>query len=276
MPELFLGQRRIWYRHGNDRHDPAQPTVVFVHGAGGSSLTWIYQLRALRRSLNCVAPDLPGHGKSDDDTALTTIADYAEALLGILDALALEHVALVGHSMGAAVALECVRRAPGRFGALAALGAGPLIPVSPLIIEALRGTGQVYVRFLEDLAFSPTTPRRFVEKTTAAGLPAPREVVTRDFRACEGWDRRGQLAQIDLPSLLVVGRDDAMTPVPLVESLAAELRGARVRLEIVEDAGHMVMIEQHKHVNELLAAFIAAALPAQPAGANTPDAIDPT
>src|SRR5690606_33345481 len=68
MPEIQAGSRSIWIRRGADALQPDQPTVVFVHGAGGSSLTWIYQIRALRKRLNCVAIDLPGHGKSADDT----------------------------------------------------------------------------------------------------------------------------------------------------------------------------------------------------------------
>lgn len=261
VPELVLGSRRIWYRQGTDHLDPEQPTVVFLHGAGASSLSWIYQLRALRRALNCVALDLPGHGKSDDDPALDTVERLAEATLDTLQALVPGPLALVGHAMGGAIALECAVRSPERVAALALIATGAVMPVSPLIFEALRGSGEVYLRFLEDLAFSPTTPKRFVEKSSASGLPAPREVVARDFRAAAAWQRHGRLADLGLPpTLLVVGRDDAMTPVPLVEALAAELTPPP-RLEIVEDAGHMVMIEQHKHLNELLVGFLDARLP---------------
>src|SRR5690606_10650111 len=216
MPEIQAGSRSIWIRRGADALQPDQPTVVFVHGAGGSSLTWIYQIRALRKRLNCVAIDLPGHGKSADDTDCDTISAYAEVVRDVMETLPHGSRVLVGDSMGGGVVLDTLAHAVDAS-AVVLFGVGPTIPVSPLLIEALRQTTDVWSHLMEDLLFCPTTPRRFVDKSTSSGLQASRSVVLRDFEASAEWALGG--ARIEVPALLIAGRDDAMVPLPLAEAL---------------------------------------------------------
>ncbi|PIV99216.1 MAG: hypothetical protein CO108_27695 [Deltaproteobacteria bacterium CG_4_9_14_3_um_filter_63_12] len=254
MPELSLNGGRVWYRLGSEPLLPDRPTLVFVHGAGASSLTWLYQLRALRQSMNCVSIDLPGHGKSDECAKCASIADYAERLAEILALLGLEDVVLVGHSMGAAVAMECLAKG-GSYSAGILVGAGPTIPVSRMITEALETNIETWSEMMEDLLFSPATPRRFVSKSHAASsLQAPREVIRDDFVACGAWSIADRLANIKVPCLVIGGRDDALTPSPIIEALGRTLPNAK--FEIIDDAGHMVMVERHKRVNELIIEFV--------------------
>ena len=219
-------------------------------------------MRALRRTANCIAIDLPGHGKSEDNEACESIEAHARWVVRFMDHLGIDTAILAGHSMGAAIALECTLGHPKRVSALGIVGVGAVIPVSTLVLEALRGTGDIWTTLMNDLLFSPRTPRRFADKSSASGLQAPRAVVRRDFVACSRWDRRGDLGGINVPCLLICGADDALTPPPLMEALSTEL--SQSRLEVVDDAGHMVMIEQHKRVNELLHTFVDKAHKTRP------------
>lgn len=251
MPEVTLGDKRFWYRRGGEPPVPDAETLVFLHGAGGSSLTWLYQLRALRRSYHCIAPDLPGHGKSDDH-ASDTAGDLAERVIALLDGLELTRVHLIGHSIGAAVALEIAASAPERCASLALFSCGLRLPVSDLLIDTLHGSLSLWTSLMEDLLYSPSTPRRFVDKTTTSGLQSTREVALRDFQICSSFDFSKRAHLLPQPAVVIVGRDDALSPVPLAETLAHSLEA---QFEVIDEAGHMAMLEQHKRVNEILSDF---------------------
>ena len=108
-----------------------QPCVVFVHGAGMYHIVWALQARYFAYHGNSVlAIDLPGHGASKGP-ALTSIEAMGAWLLRVLDAKGVDQAILVGHSMGALVALEAAAQAPKRVEKLALLGGAGEIPVSP-------------------------------------------------------------------------------------------------------------------------------------------------
>src|SRR5438128_12473145 len=92
----------------------ATRTLLFVHGFGGSVTQWLYQLRFFGQSMHVIAPDLRGHGLSDDPVGLPyTMDSFVQDLETILDALQIqEPVHLIGHSFGGAIAAEYATRHP--------------------------------------------------------------------------------------------------------------------------------------------------------------------
>ncbi len=242
-----------------------QRPVVFIHGAGLSSLVWMLQLGALSTCFACYAPDLPGHGRSEDVPGMGSVGDYARWLVELVETLDLGAVVWVGHGMGGAIAVECALAAPQRCLGLVLMATGPRFSAPPILFEALRSPGALWELFAEDLFFSPSTSRTFIAKSMADKIQSQRSVAVRDYKACGAWALEGEWQGLQKACLILGGRDDALVPLPLVQALPYVL--SRVRLEILDDAGHMMMLEQHRRCNEMLVQFIEALGQEESAGA---------
>src|SRR5258707_15741577 len=102
---------------GGKDFDPALPTIVFIHGAGMDHTVWALQTRYFaHHGRNVLALDLPGHGRSAGP-GLASIDEMARCVLAVLDAVGAKRAALVGHSMGALIALATASLAPDRIAA---------------------------------------------------------------------------------------------------------------------------------------------------------------
>jgi pimeloyl-ACP methyl ester carboxylesterase len=118
--------------------DPAKPSLVFAHGAGLDHSGFGLQSRYFGyHGRNVLALDLPGHGRSDGPP-VATIPEMAEWTLRLLDAAGLERASVVGHSMGALVALECAARHPARIERIALLGVAYPMRVSDAFLQAAK------------------------------------------------------------------------------------------------------------------------------------------
>ena len=141
MPFVVLPDaRRIHYAERGERRAGATP-VVLVHGAGASSSIWMMAMARIARAARVVAIDLPGHGPSPRPAAGAagmTIADYRDAVGGLAAALCLGPSVLVGHSMGALVAIEATLAWPDKVRGLVLCGGAPRLPVRDELLELLR------------------------------------------------------------------------------------------------------------------------------------------
>ena len=230
-------------------------SLVLVHGAGGRSHVWSPQLLTLADTARVVALDLPGHGATGGN-GCTTIADYVLWVLAFLEAAGLERAVLGGHSMGGAVTLALALDHPDRVEALALVGTGARLRVLPRILELFRENPPEGVSFLAGLAYSPRTPGSAVVEAERALLETPPGVVLGDFLACDRFDVMARVAGVRAPTLVLVGRDDRLTPPKYAAFLARAVPGAR--LVEVEDAGHFPQLEQPEAVNSALRAFLGS------------------
>jgi pimeloyl-ACP methyl ester carboxylesterase len=234
--------------------DPSRRALVLLHGAGGDHLSWPSQLRRLS-DYRIFAPDLPGHGKSRGH-GLQKISDYGNALARWLRSLELPRVYLIGHSMGGAIALWLAVHHPELLRGLVLISTGARLPVNLTLIEELstsQGT-QVAVDRILDWSFSPNAPRSLVDvvrKTMLANRPS---VLAGDLLACDAIDLSGHLAEIDLPTLVLVGSGDQMTPLKFSEALATRI--SKAELQIIPQTGHMLPLEAPDQVEERLRTFL--------------------
>lgn len=265
--DITVDGKKIHAATGSRPLNPEEPAVVLVHGAGLDRTIWQMQTRNIahmgRRAL---APDLPGHGRSDG-AALTTIEDMADWLPKFLDAAGVETATLMGHSMGALVALEAVARHGGRFDKLVLMGVAETMPVHPDLLAAAEAN--------ETLAPELIVYWGLGEKAQAGGHPQPGlwvhsasktlldlsrpNVLASDLAACNAYE--GGLAaaeRITCATLFVLGRDDKMTPAKKARGLADAMTaaGAEVRTEIIERCGHMMMTERPNQVYAALKGFV--------------------
>lgn len=242
------------YYFAHEGQDFTRPPVVLIHGAGGTNLYWPPQIRRMHNQ-RIFAPDLPGHGRSEG-VGHQLIADYARNVLDFLKALKLRAAVLVGHSMGSAVALSLAIDFPERVIALGLLGSAARLRVAPAILESVASpTGfQNAVQLVTEYSYAARTEARLKELAARRMAETRQTVLYGDFLACDRFNAGDALSSITAPTLILCGAEDRMTPLRFAESLRDQIAGAR--LEVIPDAGHMVMLEQPGLTAEAMLRFL--------------------
>jgi len=122
-------------KNGSGAH---KQSLVFIHGSGGDHTAWLNQYAQLKEKYNIVAVDLPGHGRSEGNGE-KHVKDYCVWIKNLLDALGLTEPILVGHSLGAAIALRFAISHPEKISGIVCLGGGMKMPVNPFFLDFLNG-----------------------------------------------------------------------------------------------------------------------------------------
>jgi pimeloyl-ACP methyl ester carboxylesterase len=199
--------------------------------------------------------DLPGHGDSKSE-GQSTIEGYVDRLQAWLNAKEIERAVWVGHSMGGGISLTAALTIPDRVAGLVLVGTGGRLRVHPSILEATADpeTFRGAVDLIISWAFSPhasTSLTAQVAKRMAVTTP---HVMHNDFKACDRFDVMQRLREIDVPALVICGQDDKLTPPKYSEHLAEQIPNAH--LELIDEAGHMVMLEKPKEVAQAIRRFM--------------------
>lgn len=250
MPYVTLETGEQLFYSRKDNHAPVD--VVFVHGAGGTHRIWGHQVQGLAGA-NAYAVDLPAHGRSSGQ-GRDTIAGYSDVVLGFLDALDIERVLLVGHSMGGAIAQWTALHASQRLLGLGLVGTGARLRVLPAILDGLETEFEKTIELIVSYAFGPEIDQALVNEGREEWLTNQPAVIHGDFLACDRFDVMDRLGEIELPAAVVVGVQDQLTPVKYARYLVDHLPAAE--LTLVENAGHMVMLEQPEAVTGALQRLI--------------------
>jgi pimeloyl-ACP methyl ester carboxylesterase len=241
--------------------------ILFIHGFPFNSAMWGPQLASLPRGWRGIAPDLRGFGASTGGTEdVYAMELFARDLATLLDHLGEERAVLCGLSMGGYIAFEFQRLFPDRVRALVLCDTRAGADSE----DARKGRERQAIRVLED-GVSPVIDSmlpRLISMSTRYGQPGVLELVRAMMketppetmaRALRGMairqDSEPLLRSIDLPALVIVGAEDAITSRGQAEFLARGIRGAR--LETIENAGHLPNLEQAEMFNRLLHAFLA-------------------
>ncbi|HET7876162.1 MAG TPA: alpha/beta hydrolase [Methylomirabilota bacterium] len=232
-----------------------QPAAILIHGAGGSHLTWTRQLEGLADTARIIAVDLPGHGASSGD-GCRTIGEYAGLVKGFIRALGAGPVVLGGHSMGGGITQTVALESPELLRGVMLVGTGARLRVLSKIFELIAQNYAASVDFIQQYAWSPAAAPALRDGGRRVTLATRPSVTEGDFRACDGFDVMTRVGAITLPTLVLVGEDDQLTPVKYAEFLAGAIPGAR--LVKIPRAGHYVMLEQPDEVNHAVRQFLAS------------------
>jgi pimeloyl-ACP methyl ester carboxylesterase len=229
--------------------------VVLLHGAGGMHLSWPPEVRRLA-GYWVYALDLPGHGKSQEMGGQQTIAGYAQQVLACLDGIKVGRAVFVGHSMGSAVALTLALHHPERVLGIGLLGGGVRLRVNPELLSATSSptTTHKAIEAMIKWSFSPKTSPRLVELVKQRLTTTRQSVLHGDLVACNAFDASPHITQVRQPALVMCGIDDQMTPLRYAQYLADAIPGAR--LQLVPEAGHMLMLEQPQTVAAALETWL--------------------
>jgi pimeloyl-ACP methyl ester carboxylesterase len=278
--ELKVDGRRVYAATGGRPFDPARPAVLLVHGAGMDHTVWQLPARWLAWHGHAVlAVDLPGHGRSEGPV-LGSVPELAQWLGRVMDAAGVERAALVGHSMGGAVALEAAAALPERVTRIALLGTAAAIPVNAALLEAAREAPERAYRMMTAWSHGAAArmgghpvPGLWMTGGSLALLArnAP-GVLHTDLAACAAWSSGADAAaRVRCPALVVMAAGDIMTPPRKGAELAGLIPGART--VTLPDCGHMLVAEQPDATLDALIAFFESV--SDPLG-QTPGANHPT
>jgi pimeloyl-ACP methyl ester carboxylesterase len=266
--ELTVAGRPAYVYTGGKPLDAAQPAVVFIHGASQDHSCWALQSRWFAHHGHAVlAPDLPGHGRSGG-APLPSVEALADWIAALLDAAGIERATLVGHSMGALVALETAARHGKRAAGLVLIGASVPMPVADALLDAARNDEPKAMAMINAWSHSQ---RGLLGGNAAPGVwmfganrrlmeRQPRGVIANDLAACNAY-AGGPAAAAAVhaaacPALIVAGGADRMTPPRNTRALAEMLPHARV--VTLPGAGHAMMAEQPDALLDAMIGFAHA------------------
>lgn len=244
--------------------NPSRPPLILIHGAGGSFLSWHPYLRRLQGE-TVYTLDLPGHGESKGE-GRQTIEAYADDIAAFMDELHIVPAVIVGLSMGSGIALTLALNFPHKVKALALLGSGAKLRVAPTILENI-GKPELFaetVAQINNACFSKNIPNDLLVLSEKNMLAAGARVLQQDFRACDRFDVTTQLSQIKIPTLVLCGAEDKMTPPKHSQYLKDNLPNAR--LHLLEKTGHILTLEQPETAAKHLKHFLDEVTPRPPAG----------
>jgi 3-oxoadipate enol-lactonase len=233
------------------------PVLVLGNSLGTTAGIWDGQLPALERHFRVLRYDHRGHGRSEVPPGPYTIDELGEDLVALLDRLGIGRASLCGLSLGGMVGMWLASHLPERVERLA------LISTSARLGPPERWTERAAVARAEGTAaltemqaarwFTPSFRERApaaVAAVLAMLAATPAEGYAGCCEAIRAMDLRADLPAITAPTLVVVATDDPATPPEHAEVIAAGIGHAK--LELVDDAAHIVSVEQSERVTSLL------------------------
>ena len=225
--------------------------LVFIHGAGSSSLAFYYQLQHFR---NSKALDLPGHPTG---SPCTTIEQYLEWVRGFTTARRYKNMVICGHSMGGAISMLYALRYPEEVKGIILLGTGARLRVHPDFMQMGRDSVDDDSAWLENqMAYYPGVAQDMVQSLKRRSKEIGPSVELNDLIACDQFDVMNEIQNINLPTLVICGDQDTMTPVKYADYLYEKIPGAKK--VVVPGASHFVQLQKYKQVNASIEEFVAS------------------
>lgn len=256
--------------------------VVLIHGVGTSQAAWAPQVAEFQSEMRVVTYDMLGHGGSVLPSATPTLGEYAAQLARLLDDLQIDAAHVVGHSMGALVALEFALAYPSRTLSIAALNAvydrtpqqraAVLQRAAALVETDRRGApatgdsdaarhdpsiGPAIARWFGDPVPAHLVPTAALVRTLLASVNPAGYARTYQLFAKSDAEHVGRLPRLDAPALFMTGECDPNSSPAMSHAMAAAAPHGRV--EIIANERHMMNLTAPKIVSQHLLQFIRAA-----------------
>ncbi len=239
--------------------------IIFLHGFPFDKTMWQAQLDFLKSSYRLISLDIRGFGKSKDENTALGMDLFSEDLIAFMDKLTLDKVIICGLSMGGFIALNALKRFPERFEALILCDT----QCSADTIEAkekrykiideigVNGVTKFNEGFIKNVFHknSLSQKKALVEKLGAVVFSNSPHIITMGLTAlAERSETCSTLSEIAIPTLIICGREDEVTPLAQSEFLHANINGSTLR--VIDDAGHVSNLEQPQEFNKHLLDFL--------------------
>lgn len=253
MPYIGVAGERLFY--ALFQGDPAgKRNLILVHGAGGDHTYWPAELRRLP-GVNVFALDLPGHGRSAGQ-GRTSVEDYADTIDLFVQETELEKASVAGHSMGGAIAQTLALRRLPWLASIVLVGTGARLRVHPLILEGIKTNFEAAIDTICQWQYGPAVSEQMSRRGRQQLLSVDPAVIHGDYIACNVFDVMDRVGNITLPTLIVAGSADKMTPPNYGQYLHDQI--SRSQLVEIKDGGHMMAIEKPTEVAQAVARFLGA------------------
>ena len=247
MPIITVDNNTTYYRMSK-RASSDTPAVICLHGSGADSVVWSYQVSRLSKQFRIIAPDLPGHGQSEG-AALESAEEYANWVDRFARSLELDAFLLMGHSFGGAIAQQYARLYPKKLKGIILIATGTAFKLSSAYRALYENGVNVANLDCDDIPQSIRQGYKMLKKVSGPLLHA-------DLLAAGCFDSTPWISTVQLPALVLWGSTDFITPRELPEALAQALPHAT--FQVIEDAGHVVMVDAPVPFNTAVAEFISS------------------
>jgi pimeloyl-ACP methyl ester carboxylesterase len=253
LSDVMVNGRKLFYRGNDGGFSADSRTLVFIHGSGGSHEDWSRQIISLQDGFNIAALDLPGHGQSEGNAESDVFA-YAAIVKEFLETAGILKPILIGHSLGAAICLGFAIRYGDAAAAIVPVGGGVRMPVNALILDGIRNDPDSTIAMISKFSVTKTNREKYAGLIIQELSRVNPEVIYNDFTACNRLDVTDRIPGITVPTLVICGKEDKMTPPAFSEYLSSKIPGAK--LSLIPEAGHFVMLENPKAFNDAVADFV--------------------
>ncbi|MCP4119211.1 MAG: alpha/beta hydrolase [Desulfobacteraceae bacterium] len=238
------------------------PAMVFIHGLGENADSWKYQVACFKAGFRTVTMDLRGHHRSGDGDEFITMELFAADIIALMDLLSIDRAHFVGLSMGGLICQELTINQQHRMKTMTLSDAAGFYPESMSgagleeRLERIRTLPMEEVgRLVGQAATRPGIDKEILEEIIGMFqlnrkipyLQASRSTLTADYRKHH--------PAMDIPTLIMVGALDLVTPIEFSRFLNRAIQNSR--MTIIPNAGHMSKIENHRDYNKRLAEFLA-------------------
>ena len=267
--EMVLGRRVNVIDTGG-----SGPPLLFLHGLGGLWQNWLLNIPAFMDRFRVVAPDLPGFGGSEMPSGRISIQGFARVIDALCDRLEIESPVVVGNSMGGFIGAELALAFPTRVRKLVLISAAgisaenmwsePVMAVGRLMAVGAARTGVRQLPVVNRPRLRRAALQLVIRYPEKLSVPLASELVVGagaqgfvgGLDAVLGYSFRDRLPEIEVPTLIVWGRNDILIPVEDAYEFE-RLIGSNARLVVFDDTGHLAMLERPSRFNALLLGFIA-------------------
>ncbi|MFW9987660.1 MAG: alpha/beta fold hydrolase [Candidatus Odinarchaeota archaeon] len=249
MPYFEYSGKQIFYQI---KDNESKKLLILIHGAASNSNMWEHQFY-LNIDYNIVAIDLPSHNKSSKFPKLS-LDLYTDVVKNFVDSLKPNKLILGGHSMGGAIIQEYYFKYPEDVSALILCATGARLRVSPIIFNSIKPNYQVFLDNLRVSSFYKKTSNKIKDASILEASQIDPEVTNIDFKICDAFDTLDKTETIEVPCLIICGKEDKTTPLKYSKFFYEKIVNSQ--LYIIEEAAHSVIVEKPEEVNQALENFI--------------------
>lgn len=241
--------------------------VIFLHGFPFNRTMWESQVEFLKPSHRVIAIDLRGFGQSKDEETLLSISLFTDDLIQFMDSLKIDKAILCGLSMGGYIALDAQQKFPDRFEALILCDTQCIADTPEAKAKRLDAINQIKTKgaeefnekFIKSVFYedSLSTKKELVEELSTVVHSNSEHILTAGLTALANRSETCSiLKDIEIPTLIICGSDDAVTPLKQSEAMHEEIHGSV--LVVIHRAGHVSNLEQPDVFNQHLLDFLAS------------------
>lgn len=251
----------------NDEGPEESPIIIFIHGFPLNKSMWDNQAKALKDNYRVIAYDIRGHGNSDVGTSDFSIDLFVNDLLSFMDALNIEKTIICGLSMGGYIALNAIENHPERFNALILSDTNCTADTPEAKEKRMNAIENILEngvdKFANELILNLFSNESF--KRNLKEIPVVREMIVNTstlslhnslHALAERKETCEKLSEIKVPVLIIVGKEDKITPPDAARFMQSKIKGSLLR--IIEHGGHLSNLENPYEFNYQINKFISS------------------